>query len=894
MVEVSAWVLVDSVNSDAELSVELLDSSNNVINWVYGSCTFSKKCDTFYQFSNKFIIQAKASKIISRLVGSKYCNIFVDDISVAVDSNILVPDKKAMLSNDTLQVSISYPSMIISTLNKLTNKTYNTDPIYEYAITSVDSTIKNRLQINARQVLQNADYTFTYNLAGNALTLNIGCDSSQSMNETFQFPGVIEGNSGEYLVIPRGTGLIWPNNQIYPFNNYSMFEWKSTMAFVGVTDMASGYMIVSEDPWDTEVSLQRNGNSLITSPGILHHAAKGKFGYTRTLHYVFVQNGYSEMCSWYKQYAGEKGFRKTLSAKALDNPNINKLKGALDFWVIIMNIEKSDIDNFIKYGLDKAIISLSGWEYDVPDLIDYINENGFLSSRYDVYTDVYPPDIFPDVAGYRREGYPEDIIVQSDGTLLKGWVSYVNGVPFQGYEACSLTHAAYADSVISNELMTRKYNARFIDVELAAGLKECYSTVHPVTRKTDALARMDLLNTVKNKFSLVTGDEEARDFAFPFVDYGEGTMTILPQVNSGYDWYNPIDTIGSYYALFNVNPAIRVPLHGLIYHDVHVPTWYTGDGVSKVPAYWDDKDLFNILYASMPLFMPPSRSYWNDNLEKYLTSYHLISSITREAGFEEMIKHTFISNDKLVQQTEFANNWKVTANFNSVPFTFGSINLAPKGFYASNGSGFEVFKCWDSNSALAVAYIKNRMFINPYDSLKIYKGVKTEGSVFLRNDSDKVHVAFIGNQKTISVKPSLMPWKMGNAFSESNGKPLSYNYDGNGWFTFNRPNGEPFIYFAHDSIAMSIDNLKQNIPEIEYYPNPVKNILHLKVIVFQGQQTKIILTNMLGQTVKELMNSFIPDGKNEFSFDLSGVEKGMYMIIFENDNSIKTNRILIQ
>lgn len=894
LVELSAWSLVDSINSYAEFSVELLDSSKSVIDWNFGSCLFAKGSDTFNYFSNRFIIPPNVSYMIPRLVGGDFCNIYIDDLSLVIDSNVIKKDNKVVLDNDTLQVSISFPSMIISAFNRLTNITYNTDPKYEYTVISVDSTTKNQLQINAQQIFTNNIYIFSYSLAGNSLTINISSDTSQSMNDTLQFPGAIDGNSGEYIVIPRATGLLWPNNATYPFYDYSMYAWKSTMAFVGVTNITTGYMIVSENPWDTEVMIQNNGSDSLLSPSLIHHPSKGKLGYTRTMHYVFVQNSYTEMCQWYKNYTTAKGYRKTFDAKAQDNPNMNLLEGAIDFWVINMGFEESDIDTFIMYGLDKAIISLSGYEDNISSLIDYINENGFLSSRYDIYTDVYPPDEFPNLMGYRRTGYPADIIVQSNGTLFKGWLAYVNGLPFQSYTACSKTHAAFADSVISNELLTRKYNARFIDVELAGNLDECYSAVHPVTRQTDAQARDSLLNLVKNKFSLVTGSEEARDFAFPNVDFGEGTMTMFPQVNSGYDWFDPIDTIGNYYALYNVNPAIRIPLHGLIYHDVHVPTWYTGDGVSKVPAYWDDKDLFNILYASMPLFMPPSRDYWNSNLEKFLTSYHLVSSITRLAGFEEMTGHSFLSSDKLVQQTTFANNWKITANFSSSPALYGSKNLAPKGFYASNGSEYEVFKCWVSNSALAVAYTNNRMFVNPYDSLRVYKGVKTSGPVFLRNDSDKVHVAIIGNENTITINSALMPWEMGHAYSELTGDRLTYTNVGGGWITFNIPSGEKFIYFAHDTIDLPFYKVKQGLPVFDFYPNPARSTLQLEATVSHDQNTKITLTNILGQPVKELMNSMVLAGTNVYTFDISEIEKGIYLIVIESNSSIKPVKILIQ
>jgi hypothetical protein len=564
LIELSAWVNAVSVGSDAQFSVELMNASGTVTNWIFGSCSFTATGGQFIQFKKSFIVPLNVSKIGPRLVGSGANNFVVDDISMVLLGNQFGPDNNYSLENDSLKVVIYYPSMKISALNKVNSKTYTFNPLYEYSINSVDSSSINQLVLHTTHLLNKNDHTIKFSISGNSLDMSMMGDSSAILENNLNFPGSITSNSADYLVIPRATGLLWPVNKNYFSSSYAFYDWKATMSFIGVTNLNSGYMIVSDDPWDTEAMLNRSGVSALISPEIVHHSAKGIWSYNRNLHYVFVNNGYNEMCQWYRKFAEARGYLKTFAEKAVENPNIERLKGAVDFWVINMSISQNDARNFIKYGLDRAIFSLSGYETSLPNLIDTLNSKGFLSSEYDIFTDVWPGDIHPEW-GYRRTGYPEDVIVKKDGNYQEGWLAYVSGNPFQGYVICSQTHSDYVNSTFPAELSVNHYNGRFIDVEMASGLKECYSTVHPVSRKTDAIARVDALNTVKNNYSLVTGVEEARDFAFPVSDYGEGTMSIFPQVTSGYDWSSPIDTIGNYYGQNNLNPATRVPLHGLVY-----------------------------------------------------------------------------------------------------------------------------------------------------------------------------------------------------------------------------------------------------------------------------------------------------------------------------------------
>jgi hypothetical protein len=467
------------------------------------------------------------------------------------------------------------------------------------------------------------------------------------------------------------------------------------------------------------------------------------------------------MCNWYRSFAGKKGYLKTLKEKNLKNPNVNKLKGAVDFW---LRGEKLHTATFIrqlgKYGIDKALLSLSGGWYaseNYSRLIDTINASGYLSSRYDILTDVWPPD-HPELKHFRTKGYPEDVVVQANGELYKGWVAYINkDTPFQGYIICSETHPAYIDNRLAKELPGNHYNARFMDVELSLHLLECYSLRHPMTRHQDAMNRIKALDIVSNKYRLVTGSEEAYDWAFPAIVFSEGTMSVVPDHRSEYDWSTPIDDPDDDFLKYNLNPEWRIPLHGLVYHDAHVITWYTGDGLSKVPAYWDDKDLFTILYATMHLFMPPSYEYWQNHLEKFLTSYHLAASVFSGAGFARMTGHKMLTADRQVQQTTFDNGWKVLVNFGDSFYKTDGNVLPSKGFYATDGMS-RVYRISNDPGKIAVADLPDKLFINPYGKFMDLKGIRTNGSVVLIKHPDYIQMALIGNESFVDIKKENLPW----------------------------------------------------------------------------------------------------------------------------------------
>jgi hypothetical protein len=518
-----------------------------------------------------------------------------------------------------------------------------------------------------------------------------------------------------------------------------------------------------------------------------------------------------------------------------------------------------------------------------------------LSSRYDIYTDVWPPD-HPESPWYRTEGYPQDVVVDQNGNLQKGWLAYLDGnVPFQGYYTCSQTHVQYAEKWISAELATQPYNCRFIDVELASALTECYSEIHPITRRQDAQFRTRLLQKVKTDFNLVTGSEEAHDWAFPTVDYGEGTMTMQPQKNAGYDWANPVSDPEEEYEKYNINPGVRAPLHGLVYHDVHVPTWYTGDGQSKVPEFWEDKDLWNILYASMPLFAPPNKDYWQKNKEKYLTSYFLAGSVFRACGFAQMSHHQFLDMDRQMQQTDFANGWQVVANFGAAPHAWKEFNLAAKGFYAGNGTEV-VYKIVKDSHPVAVTLLEDRLFINPYGQPFEGYGVRSNGSVLLKKEAERFHLVFIGNQTQIEINPEKLHWPMQNVrfYTLDHATEIKPELLADGWLRITRINNIPFYQLEGMITEVERKEMEKLANfSLTVFPNPFNNQSRISFTSPENSWVKLTLYDLLGREMRTLFDGPLPSGSKNLILNGFELPTGVYFLHFSSPDQRLVKKIVL-
>jgi hypothetical protein len=131
---------------------------------------------------------------------------------------------------------------------------------------------------------------------------------------------------------------------------------------------------------------------------------------------------------------------------------------------------------------------------------------------------------------------------------------------------------------------------------------------------------------------------------------------------------------------FQVGPYYRIPLFELVYHDCVVSYWYWGDSSNRIPEVWKDRDLFNILYGTPPLWIVDP-VIWANHEPRFIASYRDGRKTALRTRGSEMTEHTFDNADRTIQHSVFADGTRVWVNFGTRRYTLrtGEI-LLPKSY----------------------------------------------------------------------------------------------------------------------------------------------------------------------------------------------------------------------
>ncbi|MBC7289587.1 MAG: hypothetical protein H5T86_16415, partial [Armatimonadetes bacterium] len=393
---------------------------------------------------------------------------------------------------------------------------------------------------------------------------------------------------------------------------------------------------------------------------------------------------------WYRRYAAAQGILKTLRDKMKTRPQLELIAGAPDFWGNTPEITYE----MRRWGVRRAIVN-GTWPRAAMEKMKSL---GYLVSRYDNYEDMLegPRE------EYCRGKIPDDVVKNSDGSLMHAWVTWDKKTTFM--KRCSVLYEQVARLQIPKDLAEHPYNARFIDVTTACGLRECYDPVHPCTRTEDRLSRQRLANYVANELKLVLGGEHGRWWGVPYYDYWEGMQSggfySWPAGHVGINIPQKREEIGDMYLEFGIGEKRRVPLWELVFGDCTVSTWYWGDSTGHLynaaPDIADRKDCFNLLYGTVPLFWTsqPYSFRWSDPTLRLrlLQSYFVTCPVHELVAFDELVDYRFLNPDRTVHQSKFASGVTVTVNFGGTPYAARigaqSFTLPQFGFLVEGGGAF--------------------------------------------------------------------------------------------------------------------------------------------------------------------------------------------------------------
>ena len=497
-----------------------------------------------------------------------------------------------------------------------------------------------------------------------------------AMTSPFAYPAAFASRKGDRLIVPLNEGISYPADdpdgvpgRLIAYGGHGI-----CMAFFGVQDDATGagWMAILETPDDVALVARRDAETQLWTLGPSWEDQKRQFGYARRIRYVFLdKGGYVAMCKRYRAHAKAIGKFKSFGEKVKERPLVDRLLGAPNVWcwekdkiAVAKELKASGIDRFLwSAGGDEAQVKFLS---EMPDV---------LVGRYDIYQDIYHPDQLKKLgwkSGCNTEAWPKDIVWNSadSNDWRHAWgVKAKDGTWTYCAMMCDSVAPAYERRNVAKELKTKPYNTRFIDTTVAAPWQTCWNPAHPMTRSDSRRWKMELLRILGDEFKLVVGSETGHDASVPFCDYYEGMLSLgpyrvpdsgrhIPQI-----WTNVPPRVAKY----QVGENYRLPLWELVYHECVCAHWYWGDYNNKLPDIWWKRDLFNVLYGTMGMYIFNNRQ-WKEDKEKFVRSYRITSPVARATGYSEMLDHRILSPDRTVQQSRFADGTVVTVNFGDAPY----------------------------------------------------------------------------------------------------------------------------------------------------------------------------------------------------------------------------------
>ncbi len=669
-----AWLKLESRGGSVTLCVSTWDRDGHVVDWSFGARTLGESAG-WRHVRSRFVVPDNVTQIQPRLIGYGPATVWADDFSLEKTANVNALRRKDLpaalvISNAVLTVSLDTRSATLAVLDHRTGRRVEQTPLHRDLILTNASAAPREIKLGLLDAATGMAIAGRIQLEPTAPEFTLELAADGELPEALRFPHPFATRAGEYLVVPMNEGISYPVDDptIEPMRLIAYGGHGICMAFWGVTDGDAGRMAIIETPDDAAIHIQRAGGRLVIAPE--WDAQRGRFGYARRLRYVFFDHGgHVAIAKRYRAYAQQIGRFKTLAEKRGENPNVDLLVGAVNVWCC-----DRDSVALVK-ELQAAGIARIVWSnQQPPENLRALNDLGVLTSRYDIYQDVMDPANFPHLGGVHPDwttaAWPEDIIRRANGDWQRGWA--VKGRDGQWYSCgvlCDRRALDYARQRIPADLATHPYRCRFIDTTTASPWNECYNPDHPMTRTDSREWKMKLLDCVSRENHLVTGSETGHDAAVPFVHYFEGMMSLGPYrvPDAGRDmariWTNAPEAV----VKFQLGHAYRLPLWELVYHDCVVAQWYWGDYNNKLPVLWDKRDLFNALYGTPPMFMF-NRRLWEENRDRFVQSYRHICPWVREVGYTEMTDHRFLTPNRDVQQTTFANGKRITVNFGNAPF----------------------------------------------------------------------------------------------------------------------------------------------------------------------------------------------------------------------------------
>ncbi len=600
-------------------------------------------------------------------------------------------NRTVKLTNGALTLQLDTRKHTYTITDLRTRRRWSTASAGFVRLLNVKRLTSSGMELKLREVSQSADFNCKVSLGKDAaVRFTITAKDNMKKLIRLNYPPRLQSDlkHGALLLTQRCNGLIIDQkDSLYPVRSLGCYQNIGLdMPWVGVMDTVTGEGVMSlfETPCNVFVDLKEDTAGRMW-PQTRWAPSMGSFSYARSMSWQFLPNGgYVAMAKNFRNYAKRNGLFKTLAQKSATRPKVDWLRGAALIWG-----GRTDTE-FIKQlkaaGIVRALIYGAISKSPSAEEITGMTTHGFLAGEYDNFSDILEGPM-----GINRDNIAESAYRSAEDKPEIGW-------PTLGGPSYS-TRSSYraikvADSFLPALLKTHPFTARFLDVSSALDLYEDYHPKHTFDRRQDMLYRKALYKYMADH-GLVVGGEHGKAWNASVLDYSEG------MASGAFWWEMPAGYLLPPKTRAEIKPDYlryaaaydkQIPLWELVFHDCVQTSWYWGDSsdyyYDVAPDICDRKELANMLYGTMPLMWTSNIGYgWDRNRSRFVETYWKTCRLNTVLFGQELKKHEFLSADRMIQRTVFANGATTVVNFDTKPrkYTAGSrsVLLAPNGFYVT-------------------------------------------------------------------------------------------------------------------------------------------------------------------------------------------------------------------
>ena len=331
-------------------------------------------------------------------------------------------------------------------------------------------------------------------------------------------------------------------------------------------------------------------------------------------------------------------------------------------------------------GLQRLLLTLGeGWEGGLwhPEAVRAGVEAGYLMAPYDSYQTALADTENPDwiTAHLGSRAYRDCSIMLKNGQLKTGFQK-------SGHYTDPRCVRPLLEARVTAVQAKAGFNAWFLDAYATGMLFDSYRSVLGMTQAQNAQGNIDAARWIASHLQLPVGSEDgnattARGVLFahgmqtPVMGWGDREMTQDKQ--SPYyvgAWYPPEEPAvffkrvplkeplrSVYFA-----PAMRLPLYQAVFHGSVITSHHWLFDSLKLSNVQAENELAQLLYNVPPLYHL-SAATLKQRLPMIQRQDGFFRPLHERLATQAMTDFRWLSNDRLVQQTTFADGTRLVANF---------------------------------------------------------------------------------------------------------------------------------------------------------------------------------------------------------------------------------------